>query len=82
MGLRVLFFADLREKKGIRFTRQHVDRLRKLPPDDLRKFPDPLKLGPGDQALNAWLEEEIDAYILRCAAARKPAPVSNSGTDR
>jgi prophage regulatory protein len=41
--------------KGIDYSRQHVDRLIKA-----GTFPRPIKLGKNR---NAWIEEEIDAYV-------------------
>jgi prophage regulatory protein len=48
--------------KGIRFSRQHLHRL-------IRQglFPRPIKLGKNT---NAWLAEEIDAYIAERIADR------------
>jgi predicted DNA-binding transcriptional regulator AlpA len=63
-GPRLLAFRDLRELKGIRFTRQWIDRLVKL-----GRFPKPIRPGGGQH--KAWLEREIDAHIEACAAARE-----------
>ena len=53
-------------EKGIRYSKAQVWRLRKLPADDPRKFPDPVKgLGPE----NAWTEPQIDEYVSRQVAA-------------
>jgi prophage regulatory protein len=54
--MRMLSDEDLREK-GIRFSLQHRHRLIKK-----GKFPKPVKLGIG-QGTNAWVEDEIDAYL-------------------
>ena len=53
---------DLRDR-GIRWSRQHLDRMVKF-----GGFPKPVKLGPGT---NAWLEHEIDAWIKARAAERE-----------
>ena len=65
MRKRLLSFPELKTEKGIRFTRQHIDRLEKL-----GKFPMHVKLGVGANGANAWLEQEIDAHIDALAAAR------------
>jgi prophage regulatory protein len=59
--MRFLSDADLRER-GIKFSRQHRDRLIKA-----GKFPKPVKPGGG---VNAWVEDEIDAYQKRVIAER------------
>jgi predicted DNA-binding transcriptional regulator AlpA len=53
--------ADLRDR-GIRFSRQHRDRLIRA-----GKFPRPVKPGGG---VNAWIEAEIDEYQQRLVAER------------
>jgi prophage regulatory protein len=63
--MRVLFFRDLKAKKGIAFSRQHIMRLVK---DE--RFPRPAKLGDTKQAFNAWLESEIDEWLEARAKAR------------
>ena len=65
--MRVLIFRDLRPKKGIAFSRQHV--FRKVKDGT---FPRPLKLGEGERATNAWLESELDAWVEARAKARAP----------
>jgi hypothetical protein len=63
--MRFLLFEDLREK-GVRYSKPQLWRLRKLPADDPRKFPDPIKgLGPED----TWTEPMIDEYVERRVAA-------------
>ena len=59
--IRLLNDADLREK-GLRHSRQHRQRLIKR-----GKFPKPIKVGLNT---NAWLENEIDAYVESCIAER------------
>jgi predicted DNA-binding transcriptional regulator AlpA len=64
--MRFLRYEDLSEK-GIRYSKAQLWRKIKLPDDDPRKFPDPVK-GLGSE--NAWSEVEIDRYIAgRTAAA-------------
>jgi prophage regulatory protein len=58
---RFLRFKDL-EKKGIPWTRMHVDRLEKV-----SKFPKRVQLGPGTVA---WVEDEIDTYVAGKIADR------------
>jgi prophage regulatory protein len=60
--MKLLSRQDLREKKGITFTRQHIHRLVKE-----GKFPAPIKVG---ENTNAWVEPEVDTYIDRCTAKR------------
>jgi prophage regulatory protein len=58
----LLDYSDLRTKKGIPFTKQHIWRLVKQ-----GIFPRPLKLG---LKINSWDEAEIDEYIEARKAAR------------
>jgi prophage regulatory protein len=60
--MRFLYLPDLRDR-GIRYSRQHIDRLIKA-----GKFPAPIK--PGTGGLNAWVETEIDDYQKACVAER------------
>jgi prophage regulatory protein len=55
MKPKLLSFPQLKSAKGIPFSRQHVHRL-----VSAGDFPQPIKLG---LATNAWLEDEIDAWI-------------------
>ena len=69
--MQFLQYDDL-PSKGIRYSKAQIWRLRKLPADDPRKFPDPVKgLGPND----SWTEPAIDEYVQRrvAAAASKAA---------
>jgi prophage regulatory protein len=59
--MRLLYREDLRAK-GIKFSRQHLDRLVKK-----KKFPKPIKVG---LVTNAWIDDEIDQYLEECVAAR------------
>ena len=60
--MRFLYPEDL-HARGIRYSRQHLHRLIKA-----GIFPAPVK--PGSGGLNAWIEEEIDAYQRARIAAR------------
>jgi predicted DNA-binding transcriptional regulator AlpA len=62
--MKFLFDADLRAR-GIKFSRQHRDRLIKA-----GKFPKPVKPGGDPNGANAWIETEIDQYQQRCVQAR------------
>jgi predicted DNA-binding transcriptional regulator AlpA len=62
--MKFLSDSDLRER-GIRFSRQHRDRLIKA-----SKFPKPVKPGGDPNGVNAWIETEIDEYQKRCVQAR------------
>ena len=71
--LRLLYGPDLRDR-GIKYSRQHLERLIKA-----RKFPAPVKPGAGTAGAgtgaNAWIEHEIDAYIEGLIAARDAIPL-------
>jgi prophage regulatory protein len=60
--MKLIAYSDLKEKKGIRYSRVHVARLEKAD-----KFPKHVNLGP--QSIG-WLEEEIDAWIAAKAVER------------
>jgi predicted DNA-binding transcriptional regulator AlpA len=65
---RLLTFSELKTKKGIAFSRQHINEL-------VRRgiFPKSIK-GSATGHINFWLEREIDEYIDRMIAARDTAP--------
>jgi predicted DNA-binding transcriptional regulator AlpA len=65
-GRRLLSFRDLKELKGIKFSRQWLDKLIAQ-----GKFPKPIR--PGGGAHKAWIEHEVDQHIDDCAAARDGA---------
>jgi hypothetical protein len=52
--------------RGIKYSKAHIWRLRKLPASDSRKFPDPVK-GLGSE--DAWTEPQIEEYEKRRIAA-------------
>ena len=60
--MRVLSFSELRERKGIVWSRPHIHRL-----INKGKFPRPVKLGEGTAA---WVEQEIDDWLAERAAER------------
>jgi hypothetical protein len=63
--LRMLVRRDLKVRKGIPYSRQHIDRLIKE-----QKFPPPDgKTADSPNAPNFWWETTIDRYLL--ALARK-----------
>jgi predicted DNA-binding transcriptional regulator AlpA len=61
--MKVLTRSDLRTKKGIPWSRQHIGRKVKA-----GTFPPPFN-APGS-SLNLWLESAIDSYLQACAAGR------------
>jgi prophage regulatory protein len=65
---RLLSLADLRQQKGLRWSRQWLDQLQRR-----GKFPKPVKLGDGKAGSLAWLEHEVDAWIAERAEARDHA---------
>jgi prophage regulatory protein len=64
--MRVLTYTELKEKKGIRYVREHIRRREKA-----GTFPQHIELG---EARVGWLEEEIDQWIAGLAAKRNPNP--------
>jgi len=62
-GRRLLSFSELRSLKGIPFSRVWILKLVQM-----GKFPRPVK--PGGGGINAWFEDEIDAYLDQLARAR------------
>jgi prophage regulatory protein len=67
--LKLLSFNELRPKKGIPYTRQHLARL-----ENAGRFPKRVKFPGGNRV--GWIEEEIDAMQAAMAAARDPLPPS------
>jgi hypothetical protein len=60
---RVLTRPELKTKKGIPFSRQHLARLVKE-----ERFPKGFKTPDGSYLL--WFEDVIDAYLVACAEGR------------
>jgi len=71
---RALTFSDLKEKKGIRYSRQHVVRKVKK-----NQFPPPWKM-PGSH-LNHWWEDVVDAYLDACAEGRDWSAENNRSAE-
>jgi prophage regulatory protein len=63
--MKMLSFPELKERKGIPWSRQHV--YRKI---DAGEFPRPVHLGEGTAA---WPEEEIDRWLTDRIAERDTA---------
>jgi predicted DNA-binding transcriptional regulator AlpA len=61
--MKVIGFADLKEKYGIPYSRIHLRRL-----SNVGKFPKPIQLG-GGRAI-AWIETEVEIHLAELAAAR------------
>lgn len=62
--MRVLSFFDLHDRKGIRWSRQHLARMIKA-----GKVPRPLRIG---EATIAWTEDEVDRWLSeRRAGSRR-----------
>ena len=67
--MKLLSFSELRPKKGIPYTRQHLARL-----ENAGRFPKRVKFPGGNRV--GWIEEEIDAMQAAMAAARDAPPPS------
>lgn len=63
--MKVIDYAELAPQKGIKFSRTDIRRKMKA---DI--FPQCIKVG---ERRIAWIESEIDEYLARRAAARRPA---------
>ena len=63
--MRMLSFPELKERKGIRFCRMHIDRIEKA-----GNFPKRVRLS---SAAVAWSEDEVDAWLKAKLAARNDA---------
>ena len=61
--MKLISFDELKPKKGITFTRDHIRRLGKQ-----RRFPQSVKIGGGHRLI--FVEQEIDAHIAAAMAAR------------
>lgn len=59
---RVLSFTDLKDRKGIGWSRTHVYRM-----VNAGKFPKPVKLAEGTAA---WVENEVDRWLDERIAER------------
>ena len=63
--MRIVRFRDLSERKGITWSRTHVDREEKA-----GRFPQRVQLGPNSIG---WVEEEIDQWLAERARGRETA---------
>lgn len=63
MTIRFLRFPELKELKGIPWSRMHIDRLEKA-----GKFPRRVRLS---EATVGWVEAEIDAFAENLAKHRE-----------
>ncbi len=61
--MKVLSYKDLGPRKGICWTRQHIDREEKE-----GRFPQRVRLGGNTIA---WVDEELDAWLAQRAAERQ-----------
>jgi prophage regulatory protein len=66
--LHLLSFPELRSKKGICYSREHVRRL-----VHARRFPRPIKLGDARNGRVAWSEQEVDDWLAARFAERDAA---------
>jgi prophage regulatory protein len=63
-----LSYAELKSKKGIRYTREHINRLEKA-----GRFPRHVvhaRDAAGNPKTISWVEDEIDAYQAELVAQR------------
>jgi len=76
--LRILTRRDLREKKGVGYSRQHLDRKIKegtFPPPDRKTSDSPT-------APNWWFETTIDNWIIARAKAEQTRKVATATTQQ
>ncbi len=62
---RFIRFPELRERKGVPFSNVHLRRL-----EAAGEFPRRVRIGNGSGGSVAWLEAEIDAWIIDRVKAR------------
>jgi predicted DNA-binding transcriptional regulator AlpA len=67
MTVRLLDRRQLKAEKGLPNSKAHLHRVCRHPDPDQR-FPQPVKVGNQSR----WLESEVDDYIVRRAAERRP----------
>lgn len=63
--MKLLTYPQLRNEKGIPYSREHIRRL-----EAAGRFPRRAKLGDHSNAICAWAETEIDEYIAARFAKR------------
>jgi len=68
--LRLLTFKELKALKGVPYSRTQIRRL-----EQAGTFPMHVTLGDGDGAYIAWVEAEIDDYIVEKMHARPATPI-------
>jgi predicted DNA-binding transcriptional regulator AlpA len=77
--LRILMLRDLRERKGIRWSRQHLHQKIKA-----GEFPPPDgKTGDAPTAPNFWFETTIDAWLkarAKAMSAKRAAATAGAAT--
>ena len=66
MSDRVLTYPDLKARKGISYTRQHLSRL-----EEKGLWPQRIQYGPGRVG---WLESEVDEHLSK--QPRGPLPMT------
>jgi predicted DNA-binding transcriptional regulator AlpA len=66
--VKFLFFPDLKAKKGIPFSRQHIGRL-----ENAEENPFPRHANLGANTI-AWREDEVDKWIAARFADRSSSP--------
>jgi prophage regulatory protein len=71
-ALKLISFKELKPVKGIPYSRSEIRRKEKA-----GTFPMHVRLGDGDGAYIAWVEAEIDNYIVEKMQARQ-VQVSNA----
>jgi predicted DNA-binding transcriptional regulator AlpA len=63
--MRLIYFSQLAQEKGIRWSRVHISRLEKS-----GRFPARVRVGGNTIG---WVEDEIDAFLRRSIEARDPS---------
>jgi predicted DNA-binding transcriptional regulator AlpA len=54
----LLSFSELKSKRGVRYSRVHIDRLERQ-----NAFPQRVKLSPGPRGACGWWASEIDRWL-------------------
>ena len=74
MSDRLLPFDELKSRKGIPYTRQHLARL-----EQAGLFPSRRQVGPNRVA---WLESEVDEYARNLPRGTLPRNFPNGGIEK
>jgi predicted DNA-binding transcriptional regulator AlpA len=69
----LLSFPELKSRKGINYSRQHIARLVRA-----KRFPQPVKLSGSPTGANSWFDDEIDEHLERRAAERAADALAES----